>query len=77
MMLVLDLWIITLGRFIQAAAAGVILCACNLYLAETIPAAKRPIYGIALNLGVCTGLLISASFGLVLPEGGTAESETT
>ena len=37
MMLVPNVWVITIGRFIQAFAAGVILCACNLYLAETIP----------------------------------------
>ena len=38
MMLVLNLWVISVARFIQAFAAGVILCASNIYLAETIPA---------------------------------------
>ena len=77
MMLVLNLWVITIGRFIMACAAGVILAACNLYLAETIPVQSRSMYGIALNLGVCSGLLITSVMGLALPDAGTDKSKTT
>ena len=77
MMLVLNLWVITIARFIQAFAAGIILCGSNLYLAETIPVNKRSTFGIALNLGVCSGLLISAVMGLALPQAGTHASQTT
>ena len=76
-MLVEDLYVIMTGRFIQAFASGVILCASNLYLAETIPAHKRTIYATALNLGVVTGLLITTLMGLALPLAGTPEAVTT
>ena len=76
-MLVEDLYVIMTGRFIQAFASGVILCASNLYLAETIPAHKRAIYANALNLGVVTGLLITTLMGLELPLPGTPEAVTT
>ena len=77
MMLVLNLWVICVARFIQAFAAGIILSGCNLYLAETIPAHKRTIFGAALNIGVVSGLLITALFGLALPLAGTPEAKTT
>ena len=77
MMLVLNLWVISVARFIQAFAAGVIMCASNLYLAETIPPKLRTKYGIVVNLGGVIGLLITSLMGLLLPESGTAEAKTT
>ena len=74
LMLVPNLWIICIGRFIQGFAGAICLCGSNLYIAETIPASKRSKYGVAINSGIITGLLISSSFGLLLPQQGTPES---
>ena len=38
---------------------------------------KRSMYGIALNVGVCVGLLLSSVMGLALPKAGTHASQTT
>ena len=77
MMLVLNLWVIFIARFMQAVAAGVILSGSNLYLAETIPVHKRTIFGVALNLGTVSGLLITSLMGLAMPLAGTPEAKTT
>ena len=67
LMLVLNFWAIIIGRFIQGFCGSVNLCASNIYLAETIPVAKRSKYGMAVNSGIITGLLITSLFGLLLP----------
>ena len=77
LMLIPNLEAICAGRFIQGFAGSLNLCATNMYLGETIPAHKRSKYGIAVNSGIITGLLITTLFGLLLPEQGTPESETT
>ena len=77
LMLILNLEAICVGRFLQGFAGSLNLCATNMYLGETIPAQKRSKYGIAVNSGIITGLLITTLFGLLLPQQGTPESETT
>ena len=77
LMLILNFEAICLGRFIQGFAGSLNLCATNMYLGETIPPHKRSKYGIAVNSGIITGLLITTLVGLTLPLQGTPESETT
>ena len=77
LMMVLNLYAILVGRFLLGFAGGLMICGSNLYISETVPAAQREIYGIAINSGIITGLLITSLFGLILPEGGTEASKTT
>ena len=73
----LNIYCILVGRFLLGFAGGLMICGCNLYISETVPGAQREIYGIAINSGIITGLLITSLFGLILPEGGTQESKST
>ena len=75
--MVLDFYTILVGRFLLGFTGGIILCACNLYISETVPKTHRTVYGIAINSGIVTGMLITSLFGFILPEGGTTESKTT
>ena len=77
LMLVLNLYAICIGRFMLGFAGILNLCATNMYLAETIPPHELSKYGIAVNHGIISGLLITNLFGLLLPQPNTAESETT
>ena len=76
-LMVLNFYSICVGRFILGFAAGVILQACVLYIAETIPASQREVFGLAVNNGIITGILITNLFGLILPLSGTDESRQT
>ena len=77
LLMVLNVYTILVGRFLLGFAGGVFICASNLYISETIPGAQREIYGIAINSGIITGLLITSLFGFILPDGGTEASKTT
>ena len=77
LMMILNFYAIVIGRFLLGFAGGVILQASTLYIAETIPAAQREIYGLAMNNGIITGILITNLFGFILPLSGTDESKTT
>ena len=77
LIMILDLYCILIGRFLLGFAGGVILCASTLYITETVPTNLCEIYGLAMNNGIITGMLITNLFGFILPISGTEESKTT
>jgi MFS family permease len=48
-----------IGRFLLGFGSGVCIVATSVFVAEMVPADKVSIYGTSVNLGICTGILIS------------------
>ena len=68
MTLVLNFWLIVIGKLLFSTAAGMILIAANLYLEETIPRQLHSLFGNLINFGIITAIFMELSLGLAFPD---------
>ena len=68
MTLVLNFWLIVIGKLIFSIACGLTLIATNVYINETIPRAQQSLFGNLINFGIVTGIFMQLAFGLAFPD---------
>ena len=68
MTLVLNFWLIVIGKLIFSIACGMTLIAANVYLNETIPRAQQSLFGNIINFGIVTAIFMELAFGLAFPD---------
>ena len=67
MTLVLNYWLIVIGKLIFSFASGLVLITSNVFINETIPRAQMSLFGNVINFGIVTGIFMQLAFGLAFP----------
>ena len=63
-----NFWVLLSTRLIMGFFSAILINACSLYTAETIPSENQSNVGTSINLGIVSGIFFNNLFGLLLPD---------
>lgn len=66
--LVINVYLLALGKFVQGVGSGMILSAASIMVPETVPTKLVSGFGSLINLGVVMGLSLYQFLGLLVPK---------